>query len=77
MHRKWITVLQAADTATRWNVSQKRKGENAEPDINHLLHVAAMVTEANDGKEPSLYHVMGTDLQMTGRAVSIAWPTSV
>ncbi|HSM43294.1 MAG TPA: HD domain-containing protein [Afifellaceae bacterium] len=54
MHRKWITVLQAADTAARWHVSQRRKGENAEPYINHLLHVAAMVTEATNGKDPEL-----------------------
>jgi (p)ppGpp synthase/HD superfamily hydrolase len=54
MHQKWITVLQAADTAARWHVSQKRKGENAEPYINHLLRVAAMVTEATNGKDPEL-----------------------
>jgi len=54
MERKWITVLKAADTAARWHVDQRRKGEREEPYVNHLLDVALMVAEATEGKDPDL-----------------------
>ena len=38
-----IRIMQAADQAARWHKSQKRKGEAAEPYMNHLLEVAALV----------------------------------
>ena len=44
-----ILIMQAADQAARWHKSQKRKGEAAEPYMNHLLEVAALVAEASDG----------------------------
>jgi len=44
-----IRIMQAADQAARWHKSQKRKGEAAEPYMNHLLEVAALVAEASDG----------------------------
>ena len=44
-----IRIMQAADQAARWHKSQKRKGEAAEPYMNHLLEVAARVAEASDG----------------------------
>ena len=44
-----VRIMQAADQAARWHKSQKRKGEAAEPYMNHLLEVAALVAEASDG----------------------------
>jgi len=44
-----IRIMQAADQAARWHKSQKRKGEAAEPYMNHLLEVAALVAEASNG----------------------------
>ena len=44
-----IRIMQAADQAARWHKTQKRKGEAAEPYMNHLLEVAALVAEASDG----------------------------
>ena len=43
-----IRIMQAADQAARWHKSQKRKGEAAEPYMNHLLEVAALVAAARD-----------------------------
>jgi (p)ppGpp synthase/HD superfamily hydrolase len=44
-------VMQAADAAARWHVHQRRKGQAAEPYINHLLEVAFLVTTATEGHE--------------------------
>ena len=45
-------IMQAADAAARWHVHQRRKGQTAEPYINHLLEVASLVTTATEGCEP-------------------------
>ncbi len=50
----WITVLHAADTAARWHVHQRRKGEAGEPYINHLLEVALLVARATKGQDFNL-----------------------
>ena len=50
----WITVLHAADTAARWHVHQRRKGEAGEPYINHLLEVALLVAQATKGQDFNL-----------------------
>jgi (p)ppGpp synthase/HD superfamily hydrolase len=47
-------IMQAADTAARWHVHQRRKGQAAEPYINHLLEVACLVTTATEGREPDV-----------------------
>jgi len=47
----WITVLHAANTAAQWHVHQRRKGEAAEPYVNHLLEVALLVAQATGGKD--------------------------
>lgn len=52
--KEWIVVLQAADTAARWHVHQRRKGIAQEPYINHLLEVASLITEATGGTDPKL-----------------------
>jgi GTP diphosphokinase / guanosine-3',5'-bis(diphosphate) 3'-diphosphatase len=49
-----IAVLKAAETAARWHVDQKSKGESGAPCINHLLEVASMVAEATGAKDPNL-----------------------
>jgi (p)ppGpp synthase/HD superfamily hydrolase len=50
----WITVLHAAETAARWHVHHRRKGEAGEPFINHLLEVALLVAQATRGRDFSL-----------------------
>jgi (p)ppGpp synthase/HD superfamily hydrolase len=47
-------VMQAADAAACWHVDQRRKGQAAEPYINHLLEVACLVTTATEGREPDV-----------------------
>ena len=44
-----VRVMKAADCAARWHVGQKRKGEEAEPYMNHLVEVASLAAEATDG----------------------------
>ena len=53
MTEQWILVLQAANAAARWHVNQRRKGEAAEPYINHLLEVAMLVAAACRRKRPA------------------------
>jgi (p)ppGpp synthase/HD superfamily hydrolase len=45
-------VMQAADMAARWHIHQRRKGQAAEPYVNHLIEVAGLVTAATEGREP-------------------------
>ena len=44
-----IRLTSAADYAARQHIAQRRKGERAEPYINHLTEVAALLAEATDG----------------------------
>lgn len=52
--KRWVRVLEAADTAARWHATQRRKGAAQEPYINHLLEVARLVTEATEAADPHL-----------------------
>jgi (p)ppGpp synthase/HD superfamily hydrolase len=45
-----VTIMRAADFAARKHKNQKRKGEGAEPYLNHLIEVAALVAEATNGR---------------------------
>jgi (p)ppGpp synthase/HD superfamily hydrolase len=45
-----VTIMKAADFAARKHTRQKRKGEEAEPYLNHLIEVASLVAEATDGR---------------------------
>ncbi len=54
MSARWVDVLRAADTAAQWHRNQRRKGEAAEPYVNHLLEVAHLVTDATQGSDPDL-----------------------
>lgn len=47
-------ILAAAHQAALWHAHQRRKGDAAEPYINHLLEVAALVAEATQGQDPNL-----------------------
>lgn len=49
-----IRIAQALDFAARAHVDQRRKGERAEPYINHLAEVARLVAEATEGKDANL-----------------------
>ena len=49
-----VKLSQAADYAARQHSAQRRKGERAEPYVNHLTEVAAMLAEATDGADPVL-----------------------
>ncbi|MDP3158862.1 MAG: HD domain-containing protein, partial [Reyranella sp.] len=40
--------------AARQHIGQRRKGERAEPYINHLTEVAALLAEATDGSDVTL-----------------------
>ena len=44
-----VAIMRAADYAARKHVDQRRKGEEAEPYLNHLIEVASLVAEATDG----------------------------
>ena len=45
-----VAIMKAADFAARKHTHQKRKGEEAEPYLNHLIEVATLVAEATDGQ---------------------------
>ena len=49
-----VQITRAADYAARQHIAQRRKGERAEPYINHLTEVAALLAEATDGQDPVL-----------------------
>jgi len=57
MNRDLVLLTRAADFAARHHIAQRRKGDAAEPYINHLTEVAALLAEATDGQDPVL--VMG------------------
>jgi (p)ppGpp synthase/HD superfamily hydrolase len=45
-----VVITRAADFAARKHTKQKRKGEEAEPYLNHLIEVATLVAESTDGR---------------------------
>jgi (p)ppGpp synthase/HD superfamily hydrolase len=46
-----VLLARAADYAARQHSAQRRKGETAEPYINHLTEVAALLAEATGGED--------------------------
>jgi (p)ppGpp synthase/HD superfamily hydrolase len=46
-----VLLTRAADYAARQHTAQRRKGETAEPYINHLTEVAALLAEATGGED--------------------------
>ncbi|MGQ0584302.1 MAG: HD domain-containing protein [Reyranella sp.] len=49
-----VLLARAADYAARQHIAQRRKGERAEPYINHLTEVAALLAEATGGDDVAL-----------------------
>ncbi|CAK0747216.1 HD domain-containing protein [Azospirillaceae bacterium] len=49
-----VLVVQALDFAAHKHTDQRRKGERAEPYVNHLAEVARLLAEATDGADPAL-----------------------
>ena len=45
-----VAVMSAPDFAARKHATQRRKGEAAEPYLNHLIEVANLAAEASDGR---------------------------
>jgi (p)ppGpp synthase/HD superfamily hydrolase len=45
-----VAIMRAADFAARKHTKHKRKGEEAEPYLNHLIEVATLVAESIDGR---------------------------
>ena len=45
-----VRILKAADFAARKHANQRRKGDLAEPYLNHLIEVAGLVAEATGGR---------------------------
>lgn len=54
MHQDILKISRALDFAAKKHVHQRRKGELAEPYINHLTDVARMLAEATDGRDTTL-----------------------
>ena len=46
-----VLLARAADYAARQHVAQRRKGETAEPYVNHLTEVAVLLAEATEGAD--------------------------
>jgi len=46
-----VLLVRAADYAARQHMAQRRKGETAEPYVNHLTEVAALLAEATGGDD--------------------------
>jgi len=63
MARDIVAVARAVDFAARKHAGQRRKGEAAEPYVNHLAEVARLVAEATDGEDTVL--VLGALLHDT------------
>ena len=49
-----VLLAHAADYAARQHIGQRRKGERAEPYMNHLTEVAALLAEATGGTDVTL-----------------------
>lgn len=49
-----LHFARAADFAARQHIAQRRKGDRAEPYINHLTEVAALLAEATGGEDAVL-----------------------
>ena len=46
-----VKLAHAADYAARQHIAQRRKGERAEPYVNHLIEVAALLAETTAGED--------------------------
>jgi (p)ppGpp synthase/HD superfamily hydrolase len=69
-----VAIMRAAEYAARKHARQKRKGEEAEPYLNHLIEVATLVAEATDGDRnvviAALSHDAVEDQGVTGAEIA-------
>lgn len=76
-----VTIMKAADFAARKHTRQKRKGEEAEPYLNHLIEVASLVAEATDGRPEvviaALLHDAVEDQDVTNREIAALFGSTV
>jgi (p)ppGpp synthase/HD superfamily hydrolase len=75
-------LARAFDFAARRHVHQRRKGEAAEPYVNHLAEVAALLAEATGGDDPvlliaSLLHDTIEDQDVTRDEIAAAFGPEV
>jgi len=75
-----VTIMKAADFAARKHTNQRRKGEGAEPYLNHLIEVASLVAEATNGRPEvviaALLHDVVEDQNVTiGEIADLFGPT--
>lgn len=49
-----VRISMALDFAARKHIHQRRKGEMAEPYVNHVTEVSRMLAEATDGRDVTL-----------------------
>ena len=75
-----VTIMKAADFAARTHTNQRRKGEGAEPYLNHLIEVASLVAEATNGRPEvviaALLHDVVEDQNVTiGEIADLFGPT--
>lgn len=54
MNNDILRITRAMDFAARKHINQRRKGEAAEPYLNHLSEVANLLAEATDGTDLDL-----------------------
>src|SRR5260221_12500213 len=53
MSKAVVDLARALDFAARKHAHQRRKGEDAEPYVNHLADVARLVADATGGRDPT------------------------
>jgi (p)ppGpp synthase/HD superfamily hydrolase len=54
MNKSIVSLSKALEFAARKHTGQKRKGELAEPYINHVTEVASLLAEVTNGRDPVL-----------------------
>ncbi len=54
MSEPLVDLLRAVNFAARKHTHQRRKGETAEPYVNHVIEVAGMLAEATAARDPIL-----------------------
>ncbi len=76
-----VAIMRAADFAARKHADQKRKGEKAEPYVNHLIEVAILVAEATDGQPDAviaaLLHDVVEDQDVTNAEITARFGPTV
>jgi (p)ppGpp synthase/HD superfamily hydrolase len=77
-----VELARAFDFAARRHVHQRRKGEAAEPYVNHLAEVVALLAEATHGDDPvllvaSLLHDTIEDQDVTRDEIAAAFGAAV